>query len=219
MTDSIANAIHWRHSTKAFDADKKISAADFATLKEVMRFSPSSTNIQPWHFIIADNNESKQRIAKATDKGYEYNTPKVLDASHVVVYCSRIHADTAHLEQVLDKEEADGRFKTPEARQKMDDTRQQYLALHRYDFKDESHWLIEQVYLNMGALLLTAASLKIDAVPMEGADLPTLDAEFGLRQKGLTAVAVVALGYHSEADFNADLPKSRLDKTVIFSQA
>jgi len=97
--------------------------------------------------------------------------------------------------------------------------RKMFLDIRRYEQKDEPHWLVEQVYLNMGALLLGAATLGIDAVPMEGADLKALDEEFDLRSKGYTAVAVIALGYRSEYDFNANLPKSRLSEASIITKA
>ena len=94
-----------------------------------------------------------------------------------------------------------------------------FLDLRRYEQKDEPHWLIEQLYLNMGALLLGAATLGIDAVPMEGVNLKALDEEFDLRSKGYTAIAVISLGYRDENDFNATLPKSRLNEETIITKA
>lgn len=76
----------------------------------------------------------------------------------------------------------------------------------------------KQVYLNIGNFLLGVATLGIDAVPMEGIDMKALDEEFGLREKGYTAVVMVGLGYRSESDFNANLPKSRLPKEEIFTE-
>lgn len=51
---------------------------------------------------------------------------------------------------------------------------------------------------------------------MEGGDVAIFDAEFGLRDRGYQALAVVAIGYSSDADVNAGLAKSRLpiDETV-----
>ena len=66
------------------------------------------------------------------------------------------------------------------------------------------------------ASLLGAAALEIDATPIEGFDRAALDEELGLRQRGLTAVVLAALGYRSADDFNADLPKSRLPAEEIF---
>ena len=71
----------------------------------------------------------------------------------------------------------------------------------------------------MGALLLGAAQLGIDAVPMEGLVAERIDEEFGLREKGYTTIGAVSLGYRSDEDYNADLPKSRLPKETVFSKA
>ncbi|HCI77200.1 MULTISPECIES: oxygen-insensitive NAD(P)H nitroreductase [unclassified Psychrobacter] len=216
---NITEAMNWRYSTKEFDADKKISAADFQSLKDILRLSPSSTNIQPWHFVIADDEAGKARIAKGTQGMFDFNTAKVKDASHVIIFCSRIYANDEFLHEVLDKEDADGRFAEPKFKEQMHQVRKMFLDIRRYEQKDEPHWLVEQVYLNMGALLLGAATLGIDAVPMEGADLKALDEEFDLRSKDYTAVAVISLGYRSEDDFNADLPKSRLSEASIITKA
>ncbi|WP_314884200.1 oxygen-insensitive NAD(P)H nitroreductase [Psychrobacter immobilis] len=216
---NITETMNWRYSTKEFDANKKISAADFQSLKDILRLSPSSTNIQPWHFVIADDEAGKARIAKGTQGMFDFNTAKVKDASHVIIFCSRIYANDEFLHEVLDKEDADGRFAEPKFKEQMHQVRKMFLDIRRYEQKDEPHWLVEQVYLNMGALLLGAATLGIDAVPMEGADLKALDEEFELRSKGYTAVAVISLGYRSEDDFNADLPKSRLSEASIITKA
>jgi len=46
-----------------------------------------------------------------------------------------------------------------------------------------------------------------------------IDEEFALREKGFTAVGVVAMGYRTESDFNepAKTPKSRLPEQEIFT--
>ena len=76
----------------------------------------------------------------------------------------------------------------------------------------------KQLYLNIGNALLGAVVIGLDALPMEGIDIPTLNEEFGLNEKGLSAVAAVAFGYQSDEDFNAKLPKSRLDFNEIITR-
>ena len=61
---NVIKALNWRYSTKDFDPNKKISEEDFAKVKEILRMSPSSTNLQPWHFVIANTDEGKKRMAK-----------------------------------------------------------------------------------------------------------------------------------------------------------
>jgi nitroreductase/dihydropteridine reductase len=74
-----------RYSTKAFDATKKLTAEQAENLKTLLQYSPSSTNSQPWHFIVASSDEGKARVAKAASGTYVFNERKILDASHVVV--------------------------------------------------------------------------------------------------------------------------------------
>lgn len=90
---NLKDVMQFRYSTKEFDPEKKISAGDMDQLKHILRYSPSSVNSQPWHFIIASGEESKQRVAKGAQGTYQFNEQKILDASHVVVLCARASID------------------------------------------------------------------------------------------------------------------------------
>ena len=207
-----------RYATKAFDATKTLPEEVVEQLLALLRLSPSSTNIQPWHFIVASTAQGKARLAKGAAGRYSYNESKIVNASHVVLFCARTQIDDAHLQKVLAAEEHDGRFATaPEIKTAAHKTRVMYLNEHQYDKKDVPHWLEKQIYLNIGSFLLGAGLLGIDAVPMEGLDLAILDAEFALNERDLTAVAAVALGYRAQTDFNAKLPKSRLAAEDLFT--
>lgn len=218
---NIKDALNNRYTVKSFDPSKKVSEEDFSKIKDILRWSPSSTNLQPWHFIVAENQAGLKRIAKGASGFYEFNAPKVLNASHAVVFCAKTSSDQAYLKKVLNKEDADGRFPEEDFKLQMDGGRRMFLNIHRFDWKDEIQWNIHQVYLNLGAVLLGAATLGIDACPMEGFDFPILNKEFGLVEKGLTAVAVVAFGYRKKDDFNTpeNLPKSRLSEEDIITIA
>lgn len=207
-----------RHSTKAFDASTKLTAEQAENLKTLLQYSPSSTNSQPWHFIVASTEEGKARVAKSAAGGYVFNERKMLDASHVVVFCAKTAMDDAWLEKVLDQEDADGRFATPEAKAGNHKGRTFFADMHRKDLKDDNHWMQKQVYLNVGNFLLGVAAMGLDAVPIEGFDAAVLDAEFDLTEKGFTSVVVVPVGRHSVEDFNAKLPKSRLPLTTTVTE-
>ncbi|WP_313299566.1 oxygen-insensitive NAD(P)H nitroreductase [Pseudomonas sp.] len=206
-----------RYTTKAYDAARKIPQATIDALLEQLRHSPSSVNSQPWHFVVADSAEGKARLAKATEGGFAYNTAKILDASHVIVFCTRTDMTEAHLYAVLEQEQADGRFRDQQARAGQDQTRRGYANLHRYDLKDLQHWMEKQTYLALGTALLGAAAHGLDATPIEGFDSKVMDAELGLREQGFSSVVVLSLGYRSEADFNAGLNKSRLPAKSVFT--
>jgi nitroreductase/dihydropteridine reductase len=214
---NLTEVIKKRYSTKEFDPDKKISKEDFEHIKALLRFSPSSVNSQPWHFVIADTEAGKKRLSKGTKEFFSFNEAKVLDASHVILLCVKTDIDDTFLEHLLDTEEKDGRFAEEELKNMVKMSRKIFTDIHRFDLKDEKHWMEKQVYLNMGIILFGAAALGIDALPMEGVDLKALDEEFNLREKGYTSIGMVSLGYHKDTDFNAKLPKSRLPEQEIFT--
>ena len=215
---NLIDILNKRYTVKEFDATKKVSTEDFEQIKALLRLSPSSINLQPWHFIIADSAEGKARIAKGTEGAFHFNTPKVLDASHVIVIAAKTDADENYIKSILDKEDEDGRYAKQAYKDQALGGRMMFANSHRYDLKDLQHWMEKQVYLNMGSLLTGAAVLGIDACPMEGVDVKALDKEFGLHEKGYTALALVALGYRKDTDFNAKLPKSRLPEDTIITQ-
>ncbi len=207
-----------RYSTKAFDASKKLTADEAEKIKTLLRYSPSSTNSQPWHFIVASTEEGKARVAKSAAGGYVFNERKMLDASHVVVFCAKTAMDDAWLEKVVDQEDADGRFATPEAKAANHKGRTFFADLHRKDRQDDHEWMARQVYLNVGNFLLGVGAMGLDAVPIEGFDADVLDAEFGLKEKGFTSLVVVPVGHHSVEDFNKALPKSRLPEATVVTE-
>jgi len=213
----ILSAATKRHTAKAYDAQRRIPEEVMQQVYKLLQNSPSSVNSQPWHFIVANTPEGRERIAKAAQGGYSYNAAKITDASHVIVLCSRIDMDEAHLNAVLEQEQRDGRFRDAQARAGQDAARRGYVNQHRFGGKDVAQWLEKQVYLALGTALLGAATLEIDATPMEGFDQKILDAEFGLNEKGLASLVLVSFGYSSASDFNAGLPKSRLAQEATFT--
>ncbi|MCM1958663.1 oxygen-insensitive NAD(P)H nitroreductase [Acinetobacter modestus] len=215
--DTLATA-KTRYATKAYDAEKKIPQAQFEKLLEILRFSPSSVNIQPWHFLIAETDEAKQRIASALTGNYIYNAAKVLNSSHTLVFCTRTDISAEYLEQLLQQDDVSGRFKDETAKQGQRDTRKGYVEFYRNELKNLPAWMENQTYLALGQFLFAAGLEGIDATPMEGFDRELINKEFELTEKGLKASVIVSLGYRSENDFNAKLPKSRLSDEVVFTR-
>ncbi|MGY2437992.1 NAD(P)H nitroreductase, partial [Escherichia coli] len=91
---------------------------------------------------------------------------KTLDASHVIVLCTRTQMPEEYLQALLEQEASDGRFVDEQAKAGQDKGRRRFVDLHRYDYKDLQHWMEKQTYLALGTLLLGAAALGLDATPM-----------------------------------------------------
>jgi len=207
-----------RYTTKSFDPSRKIDPALMDQIETLLRLSPSSTNAQPWHFFIAGTEEGKARVAKAAMGTFAFNGDKIRNASHVVVLCACAAMEDKHLLDVLGQEEKDKRFTDAQSRETQHRGRSYFVNRHRFELRDAPHWMEKQVYLSLGFLLLGAATLGVDACPIEGFDQVALDAELDLRAKGLISSVVVALGYHSADDFNAALPKSRLPVDAVITR-
>jgi len=214
---NIASIATARYTTKAYDPSKRIDSALLEQLLTLLHYAPSSVNSQPWHFVIAGSDAVREKLATATTGPYVGNQPKVLNASHVVVLCVRAELDDEHLQRILEQEERDGRFPSPEAKEAQIKGRGFYVNMHRNELRDTQYWMEKQVYLALGELLFAAAALKIDATPIEGFDHAVMDGILGLGERGLKSVVMAALGYRSDVDFNASLPKSRLPADEVFT--
>ena len=214
----LLNVSKTRYTTKAYDPIRKIPKEQVARLLEILRLTPSSINIQPWHFFIADNQAAKERIAKALVGKYAYNAPKVLDSSHTILFCTKADISEQHLDNLLTQDDISGRFKDEKAKQGQKESRSGYVNYYRNEKGDIQRWAENQTFIALGQILLAAGIEGIDATPIGGFDEQIINDELKLTEKGLVPSVLLTLGYRSENDFNAKLPKSRLDKEQIFTQ-
>jgi nitroreductase/dihydropteridine reductase len=204
------------HLTKLFDGSV-ISDEKIGLLRAVLRSAPSSLNIQATHYVVAASPAARARVAKATENGFELNHAKIVTASHVIVFCSRINLPASHMDEVAAQEHDDGRFPSVEIESRWRELVDSGLLTHEYDLKDLSHWIEKQTYLAVGIALMTAAELGIHALPMEGFHPRVLDGELGLRGMGYTSTVLLALGRQSTDDYIVGTPKSRLPEQRLFT--
>ena len=207
----IAEIARARHTAKAYKR-QNLSEAEIDRLLTLLRFSSSSVNSQPWHFVVATTAEGRDRIAKAgADDNYPFNSDSIRAAGMVVVFAGRLEADEAYLDHLLEVEDADGRFPEPKNKSEWKTARAGFIDSARDETGSAHGWMARQTYWNGGGFILGAAAMGLDATPMEGIDAKGLDAEFGLNEKGYTALFAVCVGRNDDGeDYNAGLPKSRL---------
>lgn len=55
-----------RQSDRAFDTTRPVEKDKIERILETARMAPSATNSQPWHFIVVDEPELKNKVADAT---------------------------------------------------------------------------------------------------------------------------------------------------------
>ena len=213
---NIAELVRSRHTCKAYDAQRPLTEEQLQQLQEILRLSPSSVNSQPWHFFLVTSEAGKETLIPTLT---EHNREKVRQAALTVVIATQTELDEAHLQALLAQEEQDGRFGgNEEAKKGADGARRYYVGLNSSSPQQQQAWMARQAYLSLGFLLMGAATLGLDATPIEGYFPEQLDAAFGLTELGLKSVVVASIGYRSEQDFNASLTKSRLPAEQLFTR-
>ncbi|OCG23982.1 NAD(P)H nitroreductase [Gilliamella sp. wkB108] len=203
-----------RYTTKHYDKTKKIPAEKLEQLLTVLKNSPSSVNSQPWHFFVIDNDTAKNKILPAIA---EFNHPRITDSSHTIVFCVKTPLDDAHLVNLLNQEDKDGRFPSEDLKHAQDQGRRYFVKLNSPTSEAQLCWESKQTYIALGQLLFAAAAIGVDSTAVEGYDSAKMDEILGLKQKGLKSIVVATLGYRAENDGNAHRPKSRLPKEQIFT--
>ena len=209
-TVNLNELIESGHFPKKYDPSRRIPNDVVDKLLKFIYSIPTSVNAQSTHYLVASTPESRSRIADHMGEGFDFNVPKVRDASHIIVLATRETLSNEYLDELHAKEVADGKFPTEALADQWQATVRMWIDLHRYDVKDLQHWMEKQTYLALGMSLMAAEELGINASPLESFNSRILDAELGLRQKGFTATVLLVLGYRDEADFYARTPKSRL---------
>ena len=214
MAHPIIEDLLWRHSTKKYDATRKVSQENLDVLFEAMRLSASSINSQPWKFIVIEGDKAKERMSKTFAHKHQYNQPHVFDSSHIILFAYNPRYTRDDYAQVVDKGIEDGRTKSEDR-----DSAFGVFSFAEF-YTDEkgntSGWTKAQTYLALGNTLHVLARLKIDSTPLEGIDIELVNEEFKEELGGYQCDVALAIGYrHPENDFNASLPKSRLSMDNI----
>ena len=208
-SNKLVEQLNWRYATKAFDASKKISDADWATLTEVLRLSPSSYGLQPWKFIVVKNPAVRKQLRPVS-----WNQSQIEEASHMIVFAALKKMDEAYVDHFI--------ATTAKVRGLDVAVLKGYRDMMVGDLVKGprsaviASWSQRQTYIAIGTLLTSAAVLEIDACPMEGFDPSKYDEILGLNKTDYASVAVVTLGYRSAADKSQNDAKVRYSAEEVF---
>ena len=191
------NIAQSRYTTKRYDSTKKIDSNTLNKLKEIIRLSPSSINSQPWKFTFVENETIKNELSEFS----HFNSDKVKDASHVVVFSVMKDAEAFENMRLTQLPEVTSAYYNRVLKPKGDE--------------QIMNWLTSQVYISLGFFLSAAASLGIDSTPMEGIEKVGYDSV--LQDNDYKTLFAVAIGYRHEEDINQILntPKFRLEQDQV----
>lgn len=212
MENKFLEAMMFRHACKEFDNSKKISEKDFNTILEMGRVSPSSFGLEPWKFVMVQNELLREKM-KAFSWGAQGQLPT---ASHFMIILSRkkkgMIYDSEYISHILndvkqlpqDVVELYGQF---------------YEKFQKEDFKllDDKNslfdWATKQTYIALANMMTGAAYMGIDSCPIEGFDMGQTEAflkdELGIDTEEFGAAVMVGFGYRKDA------PKREKDRQKL----
>lgn len=204
IKQQVLQASHFRHATKVFDSAALVSKEDMEYILEVGRLSPSSIGMEPWRFIVLQNNEIKQQL-----KPISWGAQRQLDAaSHIVLLAAKkaVRYDSALVREALEK-----RGLTQE---QIEQSIERYRQFQTEDMRTlESpralfDWASKQTYIAMGNMMTAAAMIGIDSCPIEGFHYEKVNEilhKEGVLKEDEGISAMIAFGYRGREPY----PKRR----------
>ena len=212
------DTIMTKHLSRYFDGSKTIPEEKVEQLLKFLRSAPTSTNIQPNHFYVLSTPEGKEKLATNLGERFADNGDKIRNASHSIIMTTRADVPVEHLDAVFAKERADGRFPDVAKQERWEYMTRDFVNLRSYGYKDTFHWMEKQTYMVLGLVMMAAAELGVEAMPLEGFDPVSVDKAFDIRKTGHTTTVLLALGYPDPAK-QYDGPVSRFDPDQLFTFA
>lgn len=192
-------ALHWRYATKVFDPTKKIPADTWSALEESLVLTPSSYGLQPWKFIVVQDQELREQLV-----AHSWRQRQVADCSHLVVMAVKKAYSLDDLDAFIARmvEVRGGSAESLAGFRKM-------VAGTQAQGYMTKEWAKMQAYIALGQFMSSCALLGIDTCPMEGFVPAKYDELLGLEAHGLTTAVVCPAGYRHADDRYAALPKIR----------
>ncbi|MBY5990951.1 NAD(P)H-dependent oxidoreductase [Ferrimonas balearica] len=215
IQSQILDAFEFRHATKVFDPERKISDDQFHTILEAARLSPSSFGFEPWQILVVQSPEKRElfrEFAWGANGAFNGTDGQLGTASHFMIFLAHTDATMKH------NSEYQQRF-MKEVKQLPEEVigfiNQAFQKFQEHDFHIEGErqitdWSAKQAYIAMGNVMSVAALMGIDSCPIEGFEMDktvaVLEEHFGVDAKLYKPAVMVALGYRAD---EPQFPKTR----------
>ncbi len=207
MSDYI-ESLKWRYATKKYDPSRKVSADDLEKLKQAVQLSVSSMGLQPYRILVISDPELRAKLAPAA-----YNQDGITNASHLFVFAYELNVGDSHIGAYIDNIAAQREIARADLKG-FEDMVSGFVG--RMTEAEKNNWAAKQTYLALSSLINAAATLRIDATPMEGFDPAAVNEVLSLNEKGLGVAAIAAVGYRHADDQFQHLKKVRKPHDELF---
>jgi nitroreductase len=145
---------------------------------------------------------------------YCYNQPQVVEGDAMIIFAAWTNFNEGQVDKYM--------AEIAEKRNVPVDSLNGFAADIKGKINNSTHeqlmiWAEKQVYIALGFGLAAAAVEGVDSTPMEGFVPTGVDEVLGLKEKGLTSVCLLALGYRDEEkDFLSKAAKVRRADEELF---
>ncbi|NOC90426.1 NAD(P)H-dependent oxidoreductase [Ruegeria sp. HKCCD6604] len=211
----IIEAFNSRHATKIFDPERKVSDADFETILEAARLSPTSFGHEPFRILMIqspDKRELFREFSWGANGMMNGSTGQLGTASHFGIILAatgelmRAGSDYLqdHYRQVKQLPEevieifngAYGKFQAEDHKITSD--------------REITDWSGKQAYIVLANMMTAGALMGIDSCPIEGFDMErttqTLAEHFGVDTAKWKPAVMFAFGHRAK---DPEFPKTR----------
>ncbi|BDD04572.1 NAD(P)H-dependent oxidoreductase [Aureibacter tunicatorum] len=198
---SLMESLKWRSAVRNFDLAKKVSKNDLESLLEAGNLTATSMGLQPFKIVVVDNEELQKQMVSLS-----YNQQQVADASHILIFAIDTNVNQENIDAYIDRV-VEVRGVKEEDLEGYKNSVSNYLSMMDQDTKLQ--WATKQAYIALGTVMTVASELKIDSCAMEGFDSLQYQELLNLGSKELMPVVILPIGYRSDKEQMASLPKVR----------
>lgn len=205
VTNDFSEITFGRRSVRSFDTSVKISQKEMLEMIDEAVKAPSSVNMQPWRFVIAESDEAKSILKPLI----RFNTLQNETSSAMVLIFGDMKSQE-RAEEIYGKAVAEG--KMPE------EVKEQQLAtiVPMYD-NSPKEVMNDIVHIDASLaamqLMLVARAHGYDTNPIGGFEKDQLAQAFGLDPERYIPVIILAIGKAKDAGY----PSVRLDASEVTS--
>jgi len=184
-TQDFLSVVESRRSVRAYE-NVEISKEELTSILETATLAPSSSNMQPWRFLVAHDEDSKSKLISAL---MDFNKDRVAEASAGIVILGDLLAYNK-AEQIYSQNVEKGYMTEEMKNQFVQGTIGLYSSLPQEKRKDVA--LIDGGLVSM-QLMLAARAQGYDTLPMGGFDAAKLKELFQIPEQ-YVPVMVIAIG-------------------------
>ena len=205
---NLIESLQWRYATKKMNGEK-IPQDKLERILEATRLAPSSYGLTPYHVIVVEDQELKEKL-----QGACYGQTQLVDSSAVLVFATWDDV-TEESVNIYTQEIARQREIPVDTLSMLDGMMKGMLS--NMTQEQRVTWAQKQAYIGLGFALAAAAVEQVDSTPMEGFVPTKVDEVLNLNELGLKSVLVLPLGYRdSSNDYLVNSKKVRWDDSKFF---